>query len=73
MAPLTGGVAWRSVSPRYFEVFKIALRRGRFFTERDGVKAAGVVLINEAMAKRFWPKEPGGAAYHDRQERRPAV
>jgi predicted permease len=55
--PAHGGVAWRSVSPRYFDVFKIPLRRGRFFTERDGVKAAGVVLINEAMAKRFWPKD----------------
>ncbi len=52
-----GGIAWRSVSPRYFDVFKIPLRRGRFFTERDGVKAAGVVLINETMMKRFWPKD----------------
>jgi putative ABC transport system permease protein len=44
------------VSPRYFEVFRIPLLRGRVFTERDDTGAPGVVLINEAAARQFWPK-----------------
>ncbi len=51
-----GGADYRYVSPRYFEVFRIPLRRGRMFTERDDGRAPGVVLINEAMAREFWPK-----------------
>jgi predicted permease len=45
----------RGVSARYFEVFRIPLRRGRMFIERDDGRAPGVVLINEAMAREFWP------------------
>ncbi len=44
------------VSTRYLEVFRIPLHRGRVFTERDDGRAPGVVLINETMAKQFWPK-----------------
>ena len=52
-----GDEQWRSVSPHYFQVFKIPLRRGRVFTEADEGNSAHVVIINEAMAKRYWPKE----------------
>lgn len=59
--PWTGDVQWRSASPRYFEVLQVPLRRGRLFTDRDDGGAAGVVIINEAMAKRFWQnKDPVG-------------
>ncbi len=50
-------VGWMSTSPGYFEVFKIPILRGRDFTDRDVAGAPGVVLINESMAKKFWPKE----------------
>ncbi len=50
-----GGGSWRTVSPRYFEVFKIPLIRGRMFTDRDDGNAPRVVLINEVLAKQFWP------------------
>jgi predicted permease len=46
----------RDVSSRYFEVFRIPLLRGRMFTERDDGRAPGVALVNETMAKQFWPK-----------------
>lgn len=52
-----GGASWRYSSPRFFEVFKIPLVRGRFFTDRNNGAAPGVVLINESMAKQFWPKQ----------------
>jgi predicted permease len=53
--PAHGGASWRTVSPRYFEVFKIPLVRGRVFTDRDDGSGAPVVLINEGLAKQFWP------------------
>jgi len=53
--PAHGGASWRTVSPRYFDVFKIPLIRGRMFTDRDDGSAPGVVLINEGLAKQFWP------------------
>lgn len=52
--PFHGGGSWRTVSPRYFEVFRIPLLRGRMFTDRDDGGAAPVVLINEGLAKQFW-------------------
>jgi predicted permease len=55
-APSTGGGGYFSVSWGYFETFKIPLLRGRSFTEHDDGSAPGVVMINEAMAKQYWPK-----------------
>ncbi len=54
--PFDGGGGWRTVSPGYFEVFKIPVKRGRSFVERDDSKAPPVVIINEAMARQFWAK-----------------
>ena len=53
--PFTGGGGWMTVSPGYFEVFKIPVKRGRTFTERDTSASTPVVIINEAMARQFWP------------------
>ena len=52
-----GDEQWRSVSPHYFRVFKIPLLRGRPFTETDTGGSARVVIINDAMAKKYWPKD----------------
>jgi putative ABC transport system permease protein len=46
-----------SVSPDYFKAMGIPLLRGRVFTERDVVGAPRVALINETMAKQFFPDE----------------
>jgi hypothetical protein len=43
------------VSANYFNVFKIPLLRGRSFTEQDTTGAPGVVIINQAMARQYWP------------------
>ena len=54
--PFHGGGGWMTVSPGYFEVFKIPVKHGRTFNERDTATSTPVVIINEAMAKQFWPK-----------------
>ena len=45
------------VSSDYFTVIGVPLRAGRWFTEHDGADAPGVVIINETMARRFWPND----------------
>ncbi len=52
-----GADEWRCVSPAYFRTLQIPLRRGRVFTDRDSGGAPLVVIINDAMAKEYWPKE----------------
>jgi predicted permease len=54
--PSTGGAGYYSVSWSYFDAFKAAIVRGRNFTEHDNGSAPGVVIINEAMARQYWPK-----------------
>jgi putative ABC transport system permease protein len=47
----------RTISPDYFRVIKTPLLRGRFFAESDNIDAPGVVIINDALAKKYWPNE----------------
>jgi predicted permease len=44
-----------SVSPGYIETLRIPVLRGRSFNEDDRVGSPGVVMINEAFARRYWP------------------
>lgn len=46
-----------AVTPDYFQTLGIRLKAGREFTETDGTKVDQVVIINEAMKRRFWPNE----------------
>jgi predicted permease len=54
--PFHGGGGWMTVSPGYFEVFSIPLKSGRTFNTRDTSTSTPVVIINEAMARQYWPK-----------------
>jgi predicted permease len=54
--PAHGGGGWLTVSPGYFDVFRIPVKQGRAFTDRDTKGTPPVVIINEAMARQFWPK-----------------
>jgi putative ABC transport system permease protein len=48
---------YRAASADYFQAMGIPLVKGRYFERTDGEKTAGVVLINNTMARRFWPNE----------------
>ena len=54
--PYSGGAGYLPASPGYFDVFRISLVKGRVFTDQDNGAAERVVVINEAMAKKYWPK-----------------
>jgi predicted permease len=45
------------VGPKFLETFGIPLMRGRGFSESDQPNTPAVVIINETMARRFWPDE----------------
>ncbi len=45
------------VTPEYFHTMGIPLLGGRAFTERDDRNTPGVIIINEALARRYWPNE----------------
>jgi putative ABC transport system permease protein len=45
------------VSPGYFNAMGVKLARGRFFDERDGPKAQKVMIVDEKMARHFWPNQ----------------
>jgi putative ABC transport system permease protein len=46
---------WQIATPGYFEAMGIPLRQGRFFTAADRRDAQPVIVVSEAMARRFWP------------------
>jgi putative ABC transport system permease protein len=51
------GAKYTIICPNYFRTMGIRQIGGREFTERDSLEAPGVIVINEAMAKRYWPNE----------------
>jgi putative ABC transport system permease protein len=50
-------VEYRVVTDNYFATMGIPLRAGRLFDRQDDAQADGVLLINQTMARRFWPGE----------------
>jgi len=48
---------FRSSMPGYFQTMGIGLRQGRDFAPSDGPKAHKVIIVNETMARQFWPGE----------------
>src|SRR5207302_3720167 len=46
-----------AVSPNYFDLLKLPLRKGRVFTDHDDYGATNVVVVNEAFAQKFFPQQ----------------
>jgi putative ABC transport system permease protein len=51
------GGMFSAISPDYFRVMQIPLLKGRELTEQDVETAPWVVVINAAMARKFWPNQ----------------
>ena len=53
--PPLPNVYLNAVGPGHFRTLRIAMAAGRDFTEQDGASATNVVIVNETLARRYWP------------------
>jgi predicted permease len=54
-----------AITPTFFDTLRIPVVRGRTFTDTDRADTASVAVVNEAMAKHFWPDEDAlGKRFH---------
>ncbi|HLL75119.1 MAG TPA: ABC transporter permease [Pyrinomonadaceae bacterium] len=53
----SAGASYLAATPGYFRALQIPLVSGRTFTDQDTEKSPMVVVVNETMARRFWPGE----------------
>ena len=59
------GARYSIVTPEYFKAMEISLLKGRNFSTSDGPSSMPVVIINQEMARQFWPHEdPIGQKLH---------
>ena len=55
------------VTPEYFETLRVPILRGRGFNTADTPQSPGVVIVNEAFAKKYWPdQDPIGKRFRTR-------
>jgi putative ABC transport system permease protein len=58
-----------AVSPNYFDLLKLPLRKGRVFTDHDDYSATNVVVVNEAFVRKFFPQQnPIGQRVRDKDK-----
>lgn len=51
------GIWFNNVSPGYFETLRTPILAGRAFRESDAESSQRVAIVNETMARRFWPEQ----------------
>src|SRR5271163_162170 len=67
-------VNYNIVTPGYFDTIQMPLLRGRKFTDSDSEKAPLVAIVNQTMAKQFWPKEDAlGKRFSDKGPKGPFI
>jgi predicted permease len=49
------GLGW--VTPAYFQAMRIPLLKGRYFTDQDRMGTQPVVIIDENLARQYWPNQ----------------
>lgn len=51
-------VEYRAVSSGYFQIMQIGLLEGRPFSPSDTIRNAPVAIVNQSLARRWWPGKP---------------
>jgi putative ABC transport system permease protein len=65
---------YRTITPDYFQALGIPLRGGRFFNERDTADSSPVVIVNEALARKYFATQnPLGQHIHVGHDHRPGM
>jgi predicted permease len=63
-------LSWMSIRGEYFQAMGTPLLRGRYFTAQDGPNSALVAIIDESMARRYWPaQDPIGKRFKGQDPR----
>jgi predicted permease len=44
-----------ATSPQWFKTMLVPMRSGREFTDADNAQAPRVIIVNETLARRYWP------------------
>jgi predicted permease len=52
-----GDGQYRIISADYFQAMRIPLLHGRYLTEGDSERSQPVAIVNETMARKFWPNQ----------------
>jgi predicted permease len=50
-------LVWTQISGDYFKVMGIPLLAGRYFNRQEGPNTPPVAIVNETLARRYWPRE----------------
>jgi predicted permease len=50
-------LSWSSIRGEYFQAMGATLSKGRYFTAQDGPTSQLVAIIDESMARRYWPEK----------------
>ena len=62
------GARWLPIGADYFKVLRVPVVRGRAFTAEDGWNKPGTVIIDESLAKKFFPgQDPIGKQLDNNQ------
>src|SRR5262249_14342310 len=65
---------YRTITPDYFHTLGIPLLQGRFFNSRDSMDATPVVIVNEALARKYFAGDRAlGQHVHVGHDRRPGM
>jgi len=63
-------VSWSTASGEYFEAMGVPLFKGRFFSHQDGPNSPLVAIIDESMARQYWPnQDPVGKRFKGQDRR----
>ena len=58
-------VQYHTVGTDYFATLGVPIRAGRTFDRHDTLDSPGVVVVNESMARKYWPEGDAlGAKVH---------
>jgi predicted permease len=63
-------LSWAFIRGEYFQAMGTSLLRGRYFTSQDGPDSPLVAIIDESMARRYWPgQDPLGKRFKGQDPR----